>query len=207
MNPTEQLNRIFEIHLPATAIAYCLELWQKTPFSFQVQKPRSSKLGDFRYRKDRKIQTITINSDLNPFQFLLTFIHEVAHLHTFEKFGNSLTPHGNEWKKEFQSLMSPLLTNSIFPNDILIPLRHHMKNPSASSSRDLFLMKEMSKYDIRNDSIVDQVFLSDLLPGKEFLLSGRKFKKGETKRTRVLCEDVNSGKKYLISRLAKVKPV
>ncbi|WP_332912411.1 hypothetical protein [Algoriphagus boritolerans] len=65
----------------------------------------------------------------------------------------------------------------------------------------------MSKYDIRNDSIVDQVFLSDLLPGKEFLLSGRKFKKGETKRTRVLCEDVNSGKKYLISRLAKVKPV
>ncbi|WP_332912412.1 SprT-like domain-containing protein [Algoriphagus boritolerans] len=99
---------------PQLRLPIALSFGKKTPFSFQVQKPRSSKLGDFRYRKDRKIQTITINSDLNPFQFLLTFIHEVAHLHTFEKFGNSLTPHGNEWKKEFQSLMSPLLTNSIF---------------------------------------------------------------------------------------------
>lgn len=207
MNPKEQLSNIFESHIPTAAAIYCLELWQKIPFSFKVQKPRSSKLGDFRYRKDRKIQTITINSDLNPYQFLLTYIHEVAHLHTFEKFGSSLSPHGIEWKKEFQNLMWPLLNNSVFPNDILIPLRNHMRSPAASSSRDLFLMKEMSKYDFRSDSVSDQVFLSDLLPGKEFLLSGRKFKKGETKRTRVLCEEVDSGRKFLVSRLAKVKPV
>jgi hypothetical protein len=68
-------------------------------------------------------------------------------------------------------------------------------------------MKEMSKYDLPSEFISDQVFLSDLLPGKEFLLSGRKFKKGETRRTRVLCEEVDSGRKYLVSRLAKVKPV
>lgn len=207
MNPSEQLRNIFEKHIPTASIPYCLGLWQKTPFTFKVQKPRSSKLGDFRYRKDRKIQTITINSDLNRFQFLLTFIHEVAHLHTFEKFGNSLSPHGNEWKKEFQNLMWPILNDSVFPKDILIPLRHHMQSPAASSSRDLFLMKEMSKYDSPNDFVSDHVFLSDLLPGKEFFLSGRKFKKGETKRTRVLCEEVNSGRKYLVSRLAKVKPI
>lgn len=184
-----------------------MDLWQKTPFSFKVQKPRSSKLGDFRYRKDRKIQTITINSDLNSFQFLLTYIHEVAHLRIFEKFGNNHAPHGWEWKKEFQLLMGPILNDSVFPKDILIPLRHHMQNPAASSSRDLFLMKEMSKYDLPNEFVPDQVFLSDLLTGKEFLLSGRIFKKGETKRTRVLCEEVSSGRKYLVSRLAKVKPV
>ncbi len=207
MNPSEQLRNIFESHIPTAAIPYCLELWQKTPFSFKVQKPRSSKLGDFRYRKDRKIQTITINSDLNPYQFLLTYIHEVAHLHTFEKFGSMLSPHGNEWKKEFQILIWPLLNNSVFPNDILIPLRNHMKNPAASSSRDLFLMKEMSKYDLKGQSVSDQIFLSDLMPGKDFILSGRIFKKGETKRTRVLCEEVNSGRKFLVSRLAKVKPI
>lgn len=207
MNPTEQLRKIFENHVPAAAISYSLDIWLKIPFSFKIQKPRASKLGDFRYRKDRKIQTITINSDLNPYQFLLTYIHEVAHLHTFEKFGSSLSPHGIEWKKEFQNLMMPLLNNSVFPNDILIPLRNHMRNPAASSSRDLFLMKEMSKYDIPSESVSDHVFLSDLLPGKEFLLSGRKFKKGQTKRTRVLCEEVDSGRKFLVSRLAKVKPV
>jgi hypothetical protein len=207
MKPTDQLRNIFEKHIPATAVSYCLDLWQNTPFSFKVQKPRSSKLGDFRYRKGRQIQTITINSDLNQFQFLLTYVHEVAHLRTFEKHGNAHSPHGTEWKKEFQILMWPLINDSVFPKDILIPLRHHMQNPAASSSRDLFLMKEMSKYDLPSEFISDQVFLSDLLPGKEFLLSGRKFKKGETRRTRVLCEEVDSGRKYLVSRLAKVKPV
>lgn len=207
MTPIEQLTKLFEKHIPLAAATYCVSLWQSTPFSFKVQKPRTSKLGDFRYRKDRKIQTITINSDLNKFQFLLTYIHEVAHLYTFEKFGNSLAPHGMEWKKEFQKLMSPLLVDSVFPKDILIPLRAHMQNPSASSARDLFLMKEMSKYDVKSETISDHIFLSDLLPGREFLLSGRKFKKGETKRTRVLCEEVDSGRKFLVSRLAKVKPV
>lgn len=207
MNPPAQLQIIFERHIPAAAINYCLDLWVKIPFSFKVLKPRASKLGDFRYRKDRKIQTITINSDLNTYQFLLTYIHEVAHLHTFQKYGYMLPPHGIEWKKEFQSLMWPLLIDSVFPKDILIPLRNHMLNPAATSSRDLFLMKEMSKYDSNNEIRSDLIFLSDLLPGKEFFLSGRKFKKGETKRTRVLCEEIDSGKKFLVSRLAKVKPI
>ncbi|GAA0878540.1 SprT-like domain-containing protein [Algoriphagus jejuensis] len=207
MNPTDQLRKIFEKHLPHAAIPYCLQLWEKIPFSFKVQKPRTSKLGDFRYRKDRKIQTITINSDLNPYQFLLTYIHEVAHLHAFEKFGLAHAPHGIEWKREFQSLMVPILTDSVFPKDILIPLRHHMANPSASSSRDLFLRKEMSKYDYPSDTDGDEIFLSDLMTGKQFVLSGRKFRKGETRRTRVMCEEVESGKKFLVSNLAKVKPV
>lgn len=82
-----------------------------------------------------------------------------------------------------------------------------MLNPSASSSRDLFLQKEMSKYDIKPEIASDKIFLSDLMTGKEFVLSGKKFKKGETRRTRVMCEEVDSGKKYLVSNLAKVKPV
>ena len=207
MNPTDQLRKILTNHLPASSIDYCVDLWQQIPFSFQVQKPRSSKLGDFRYRRDRKIQTITINSDLNPYQFLLTYIHEVAHLHTFTNYGIGLPPHGQEWKREFQRLMSPLLVDPVFPKDILIPLRKHMLNPSASSARDLFLMKEMSKYDAPPAADETEIFLSDLLPGRQFILSGRKFQKGETRRTRVLCEEVGSGRKYLVSRLAKVKPV
>lgn len=207
MKPIEQLRKIFESHLPNSAVSYCLELWQTSPFLFKIQKPRSSKLGDFRFRNDREVQTITINSNLNPFQFLLTYIHEVAHLRTFVKHGTKHAPHGPEWKKEFQLLIGPILNDSVFPKDILIPLRFHMQNPPASSSRDLFLMKEMSKYDLLNEFHSDQVFLSDLLPGKEFLLSGRKFKKGETRRTRVVCEEMTSGRKYLVSNLAKVKPL
>jgi hypothetical protein len=204
MNVPPALLQIFEKHLPQTAIPYCIQLWQEIPFSLHVKKPRNTKLGDFRYRKDRKIQTITLNSDLNPFQFLLTYIHEVAHLRVFDKMGVNHLPHGPEWKRVFQELMEPVLKDSIFPIDILVPLRLHMKSPSASSARDLFLMKEMSKYD-QKISDKEELFLSDLTPGNSFLLSGRKFKKGETRRTRILCEEIGTGKKYLVSRLAKVK--
>jgi hypothetical protein len=106
----------------------------------------------------------------------------------------------------FQQLMFPLLSSGAFPIDLSIPLRKHMQNPKASSAADLFLMKEMSKYDLQ-DKIKEEVFLSDLNPGKRFLLSGREFEKGETRRTRVICLEIKSGKKFLVAQLAKVKPV
>lgn len=203
MATIDQLQQILTRKLPLKVVGYCTELWQKEPFSFQTTASRKSKLGDFRYRQDRKIQVITINSDLNPYQFLLTYIHEVAHLHAFVKYGFSIQPHGKEWKSTFQHLMLPILSEKFLPIDLLIPLRQHMMNPKASSSSDLFLAKELSKYDIDNE--IKLIFLSDLKPGNQFEFSGRKFEKGETRRTRVLCQEVNSGRKYLIAQLAKVK--
>lgn len=203
MSSPEKLKQLLSQKLPSTALNYAVELWEKEPFSFRTTATRKSKLGDFRYRRDREIQTITINADLNPYQFLLTYIHEVAHLHAFVRFGIEIAPHGAEWKSTFQQLMIPILSTTFFPIDLLIPLRKHMKNPKASSSADLFLMKEMSKYDDKNTNS-EILFLSDIKPGIRFLLSGREFEKGETRRTRVLCQEVGSGKKYLIAQLAKV---
>lgn len=199
-----ELLPVFQKHLPENAIPYCVQLWEESTFHFFVKPPRNSKLGDFRYRKDRTIQTITLNSDLNPYQFLLTYIHEVAHLRAFARYGTSHAPHGSEWKSLFKLLLEPLLHESVFPRDILVPLKLHMKNPSASSARDLFLMKEMSKYDVGNPTSQPSFFLADLAPHTHFELGGRKFKKGETRRTRILCEEVDTGKKFLVSRLAKV---
>lgn len=198
-----ELIPLFQKHLPQNAIPYCIQLWEDKPFHFFVKPARSTKLGDFRYRKDRTIQIITLNADLNPYQFLLTFIHEVAHLRAFAHFGARHAPHGAEWKILFKQLLEPLLIESIFPRDLLVPLKLHMRNPSASSTRDLFLMKEMSKYDTKSSEEAD-FFLADLAPHTKFELAGRKFKKGETRRTRILCEELSTGKKFLISRLAKV---
>ena len=202
--PSTELLRLFKNHLPESAIPYCLQLWEESPFHFFVKPPRNTKLGDFRYRKDSSIQTITLNSDLNQYQFLLTFIHEVAHHRAFARYGTSHAPHGGEWKALFKLLLDPLLTESVFPRDILVPLKLHMRNPSASSARDLFLMKEMSKYDSGNSATETTFFLADLAPQTHFELAGRKFKKGETRRTRILCEELTTGKKFLVSRLAKV---
>ena len=204
MSGSDQLAQILSQRIPPLAVSYAIQLWEKEPFSFKTTATRKTKLGDFRYSRDRKIQTITINVDLNPYQFLLTYIHEVAHLHAFLRFGITISPHGAEWKSTFKQLMTPLLSSEFFPTDLLIPLRKHMKNPKASSAADLFLMKEMSKYDDKSHN-AEIIFLSDVKPGNRFLLSGREFEKGETRRTRVLCKEVKSGKKYLIAQLAKVK--
>ncbi|MFC3416946.1 SprT-like domain-containing protein [Algoriphagus hitonicola] len=206
MNSTEKLRLIFSKHLPQNSIPYCLDLWIKNGFNFTVTPTRKTKLGDFRWRRDSSRQTITINGTLNPYQFLITYIHEVAHLHTYLHYGVETAPHGKEWKITFQKLMSPLLKVEIFPKDILIPLSRHMRNPKASSAGDLFLNKELSKYDL-NHHVSEEVFLADLKPGLQFELQGRKFKKKETRRTRVLCEEIPSGKKFLISQLAKIKPL
>ena len=200
---SSELLRLFRRHIPESAVPYCLQLWEESPFHFFVKKPRNTKLGDFRFRRDQSIQTITLNLDLNPYQFLLTLIHEVAHLRAFAQHGTAHAPHGPEWKAKFKQLLDPLLNESIFPRDILVPLKLHMRNPSASSARDLFLMKEMSKYDVTTQQKTT-FFLADLATHTHFELAGRKFKKGETRRTRILCEELETGKKYLVSRLAKV---
>jgi hypothetical protein len=198
-----ELLRLFRKHLPESAVPYCLQLWEETPFHFFVKKPRNTKLGDFRFRRDQSIQTITLNADLNSYQFLLTLIHEIAHLRVFVQHGSAHAPHGPEWKAKFKQLLEPMLSESTFPRDILVPLKLHMRNPSASSARDLFLMKEMSKYELA-ESQENTFFLADLAPQTHFELAGRKFKKGETRRTRILCEELGTGKKYLVSRIARV---
>ncbi|MBB6326925.1 hypothetical protein FHS59_002553 [Algoriphagus iocasae] len=206
MHVAAHLEELFSKHLPSAAVPYCLKIWQDQPFHFRITSSRKTKLGDFRYRRDQEFQTITLNADLNKYQFLLTYIHEVAHLHAFKKFGFAINPHGREWKSTFQNLMFPFLKEDFFPIDILIPLKTHMRAPKASSAADLFLMKEMSKYDLKKEEST-QIFLSDLKPGSRFLISGREFEKAETRRTRVVCKEIHTGKKFLIALMAKVNPV
>src|SRR5690606_1038801 len=149
------------------------------------------------------MQQITINHDLNPYQFLITYIHEVAHYRAFKQFGLKIKPHGLEWKRSFQTLMSPMLSDLVFPKDILLPLKRYLINPKASTGADLFLSREVRKYDnLTSDR--KTTYLSDIKPGENFTLRGRHFKKETTRRTRILCLELDTGKKYLISGNAEV---
>lgn len=196
--------------VPDKALTYCFSLWEKEPFIFEITKSRRSKLGDFRYKRGGDIQKITINNDLNQYQFLITYIHEVAHHRVFSQYkdriGKGLLPHGIEWKQNFKFLMAPMLQEGVFPNDILIPLRRYMNNPKASTGSDLFLMKELRKYD-KNTCIYEEPVLGDLSINAHFLLRKRQFKKLRTQRTRVLCQELATGRNYLISAHAVVKKI
>nr|MBI1232429.1 transcription elongation protein SprT [Cytophagales bacterium] len=200
----EEWIRHIQGRVPDAALTYCFSLWEAKPFHFVISRSRSSKLGDFRFRRDQPIQKITINHDLNPYQFLITYIHEVAHHRVYAAHSQRCLPHGVEWKRTFQELMLPMIADrSVFPLDILIPLRRHMLNPKASSGADLFLMKELRKYDPQ-DPEMQKTLLSDVKLGEKFELKNRVFQKLESRRTRALCLEVATGKKYLISGHAAV---
>jgi hypothetical protein len=192
--------------IPSTSLTYCFELWKRKKFILKVTPERKSKMGDFRWRKNQPIQTITINGNLNTYQFLITYIHEVAHLYVFSHYGIHIQAHGPEWKRAFQQLMAPLLFKQVFPQDILIPLMRHMRNPKASSAGDIFLARELNKYD-KGVSETKKVLLADLKSETIFVLAGKKFKKKESRRTRVVCEEIDSGKQYLIALAAHVEVI
>jgi hypothetical protein len=198
-----EILEVLKLRVPPNAVQYCWDLWLEDPFHFILAKNRSSKLGDFRYRMDRNVQQITINHNLNPYQFLITYVHEIAHYRAFKTYGLKIKPHGTEWKRTFQKLMSPMLTDLVFPKDILLPLKRYMINPKARTGADIFLLREVRKY----DPLVNgkkTTFLSEIKQGSDFLLKGRQFKKGSTQRTRILCLELATGKKYLISGNAEV---
>jgi hypothetical protein len=201
--PEEKFLIAFKKHMPEGAVMYCFQLWKQQPFNFFITKSRSSKLGDFRYRRDKKIQTITINHNLSPYQFLITYVHEVAHFRAFEKYGLSIKPHGAEWKQTFRELMLPVLSDKVFPKDIYLALMLHMRNPKASTGGDLFLAKMLKGYDTK--ATAETSLLLDLSLGEVFILKGRIFRKDLVRRTRILCEELSTGKKYLISAHAEVK--
>jgi hypothetical protein len=138
---------------------------------------------------------ITLNNDLNPYLFLVTYVHEVAHLFVHKKSGNRVEPHGVEWKEEFRVLMLPLLKESSFPPEILHELRRHMADPKASSFADTALTNSFRKYDPEH---LHSVQLSEVAEGSVFKLQGKYFKKGKLRRTRIVCREMKTRRLYLV---------
>jgi len=196
-----QQRKIFENHLPEKAVEYCFSLWKALNFEFKIKKRRQSKYGDYRFDPVTKTHTVSVNHDLNKFAFLLTYIHEVAHLTTYEKYGRQVKPHGREWKMQFKKLMIPMLREDIYPMGILGPLARHMKNPKATSTADADLFQSL-----RNEGQkLNGSYLKDIRAGEKFLFHQKIYRKIEVKRTRSLCELADSHRKYLISESAPVQ--
>ena len=104
MTKSKKITSFFD-HFPPSVAEYCFQLWQDHPFDFIVSKTRDSKLGDYRFSPQKGHQ-ITVNHNLNPYSFLVTYLHEVAHLLTYQTYKNKVLPHGNEWKKAFHDVLN-----------------------------------------------------------------------------------------------------
>lgn len=191
----EKIYSTLQEHVPPPALPYCFGLWRETPFQLKITRTRQTKVGDFTSKKSIAHPRITLNHELNPFLFLITYVHEVAHLRVHLQYGNRVDPHGDEWKIRFRILMQPLLNPEVFPEDVFMELERHMSNPKASSFADTALTKILRRYD---KDAAQYATLSDIPEGSIFRFQGRFFKKGKIRRTRVVCHEMKTKRHYLV---------
>lgn len=189
------MQQILSKYLPQNAVEPCFELIKNYNIYLKIVNERKTRHGDYRQLPSGQ-HKITINANLNKYRFLMTLIHEIAHLVAHIKYGWQIKPHGNEWKYTFQCLMSPFLRPDIFPPSLLILLARHFQNPTASSDTDVALWLEMQKY---NPNTENKFCIFELPQGSFFRMKdGTIFQKGHKKIKRYECINTKNRNIYLI---------
>ena len=175
----QKLHDLMEKYVPREAVGYCCDLWNRHPFGLKVTGKRNSKLGDYRFDKPSGRHFITVNHNLNQYAFLITYIHEIAHLTVTVGHKRRVSPHGPEWKSEFIRLMKPVMNERVFPEELMPLLQKHMRNPKASSHSDPALVAALQKYDKTPEGLVclmpsfpEMCLFSRASPTKKSLLEG-----------------------------------
>lgn len=169
---------------------------------FKIVAGRKTKLGDFRTGPLQRKPIITVNGDLNPYSFLITSLHELAHLDTYRQYGMKVAAHGLEWKSAFRKRLLPLLESNDLPKELHIVLEKSFTRLKASSGGDVALSRVLRTFDIKAE-----ITLESLPKNAHFYLNNKHFIKGELRRTRYLCTEYQSKRIYLIHALAAITPL
>ena len=190
-------------YLPQGSFDEVLYYLQHYKVHLTITKSRQSILGDYRHAHADKTHRISVNGNLNKYAFLITLLHELAHLFTYEKFGHRVMAHGKEWKNEFSKILAKFLLKKIFPADIEKALLQTLQNPAASSCGDEKLLRVLHNYDEKKQGIhlIEQLAEGSLFKIKD----NRIFKKGEQVRKRYKCVEIKTGKMYLFSPVYEVE--
>lgn len=168
-----------------------------------ITKERKSILGDYRHRTHIHNHRISVNGNLNVYAFLITLLHELGHLLTFEQYGHRVQAHGREWKMIYAQLLDQFLKNKIFPDAIEKELLISLRNPAASSCAEDGLIRVLRKFNASDSSnrLVEELANQALFR----IDDGRIFRRGEKLRKRFKCTEVKTGKVYLFSPVYEVE--
>ena len=195
--------------LPAATADYVAEVLGRHPCEVRVVPRRRTKLGDHRPPgRSRAGHVITLNDDLNPYAFLTTLLHEVAHVATWERHRRRWRPprpHGPEGQRDFATLLGPVVTGDSLPDDVREALSAALCGPAAASCSDRRLALALARYDPPRPGFVR---VEDVAPGTVFRTEcGTVFRAGPIIRTRRQCFECRTGAEYRVHRLARVVPL
>jgi SprT protein len=198
--PLEYLNH----YMPAGASEKMLEYLHRYKVHLTITRSRKSILGDYRHATGSDHHRISVNGNLNKYAFLITLIHELGHLITFQQYGNSVQSHGKEWKQAYRHILEDFMKLKLFPADLHQMLLRSLHNLPASSCSDVNLTRVLKNYDEGDKTVLAE----DIKEGSLFKTSdGRVFKRGKQIRKRIEGTEIPSGKLYLFSPVYEVEPV
>ncbi len=168
-----------------------------------ITRARESILGDYRHATHADNHRISVNGNLNVYAFLITLLHELAHLLTFDSYGNRVASHGKEWKGQFSILLKQFLQAGVFPDDIRDALARSLHNPAATTCAEDDLMRVLRRYDAKRDGVF---MVEELELGARFVIKGGKqFRRGAKVRKRYQCMEEGTGSVYLFSPVYEVR--
>lgn len=191
--------------LPPGSYPAVMQYLQQYKVHLTITRERKTVLGDYRFAVNGHNHRISVNGNLNPFAFLITLLHELAHLVAFIKYGNRIAAHGKEWKQVYGEILKEFLLLKIFPPDIAAEVAVTMQSPAAGSCAEDGLLRVLRKYDA---DASDKKLVEEIAPGSVFVMEdGRVFRRGEQLRKRIRCVEIKTGRIYLFSPVYEVKEV
>lgn len=204
MNKNRTLGEALYNFLPHGCAGPVSEWFGKNHVILRISRSRRSKLGDFRNRGIMVPPVISINHDLNPYSFLVTLLHEMAHADIFFSSKKRLQPHGSEWKNAYRRIALPYLTIENLDERFIQVFSQYLNNPAASSTANYSLATLLKSYDqTRNATLI-----TEIPENAHFSLpDGRIFIKGQKLRKRFRCECLNNKRIYLFSPMAEINPL
>ncbi len=197
-------------HVPANAVEYVKGLIADHRIKLRITRQRQTKLGDFKPARNGCPHKMSINGNLNKYEFLLVFLHELAHLRVFEQHGHACRPHGKAWKHKYGTYIRDGLERGFFHHRLQAPLMAYSYRVKALGVADMSVARVLRDFDrkekARTKGIADGwLFLEEIPEGALFKTgNGRMFRKAEKLRTRYACRCEDTRRRFLIHGAARV---
>jgi hypothetical protein len=204
MAVTEHPMQALAAYLPEGSFDPVVSYLHQYKVHLTVTKQRKSVLGDYRHAGWGGNHRISINGNLNKYEFLITLLHELAHLLTYEQYRNKVDAHGKEWKYCYSQLLIVFVQLKLFPAEVEKALQKSIKNPSATANGETALLLVLRSYDAikkEGHSTVSELSEGDLFQTDK----GKIFRRGSVRRKRIECLEVKTGLLYIFSPITLVK--
>jgi hypothetical protein len=204
MAVTEHPLHALKHYLPEGSFEKVVAFLHQYKVHLTVSKVRKSVLGDYRHAHLGSNHRISVNGNLNQYEFLITLLHELAHLLTYETYKNKVDAHGKEWKLCYCALLNDFIQLNIFPNDVANVLKKSIQSPAATANGEVALLTVLRKYNQHQKEGFQ--LLSTLAEGAVFEMeNGKIFRKGKLRRKRYACIELKTGLHYTVSAISEVR--